>query len=289
MLSTNSVNHNHRKVMEYIYARVRFPEAIDYWAAHFAEDEIDVAISNARHLDSHRQKLENMVWQRYFPQSGRFLDCACGAGFFMQRLSEAIQENSFIIGIDISYSVLKYAKARYNHFPFLNADGTALPFKDGSFDGVLVISTLEHVRENLPVLLECSRVLKPEGILYLCVHKHFFDPFIFPSLLRKSKRLIKKALEHVGVLQQADIGAYPYSRPIAEVRQTLLQDFQKAGFDLLEKRALLHTFEWRFYKKFLPWAIPFFIRLGELLNRLPFGYYKNLEYWVWRKKRRWCI
>jgi hypothetical protein len=41
--------------------------------------------------------------------------------------------------------------------------------------------------------------------------------------------------------------------------------------------------EWAVYKKLAPWAIPELICVGEWLNRLPFGYYKNLEYWLLRK------
>ena len=59
----------HKKRMEEIYTHIRFGDAIDYWAAHLAKDELDIAISNARHLDKHRQKLENRVWQHYIPEA----------------------------------------------------------------------------------------------------------------------------------------------------------------------------------------------------------------------------
>lgn len=273
----------HKEVMERLYAQIRFPEAIDYWAAHFAEDKLDVAISDARHLDSHRQERENQVWQRYFSQHGRFLDCGCGAGFFMQRLREVIQGDSSIIGIDISRIVLEYAKRRYSYFPFLNADATALPFKKESFDGVLVIGALETMRENLPILKECARVLKAQGVLYLDVHKPFIDPFVFPSIVSKSKCLFIRLLQCVGALPEMKIQTSSHSRRLAEVRRSLMKDFQMAGFELLERGTLLHGFEWGFYKKFCPWAVPLLIRCGRYLNRLPYRYYKNLEYLIWKK------
>ena len=275
----------HKEIMESIYQQIRFSDAIDYWAAHFAKDEIDVAISNARHLDPHRQEIENRVWQRYFPEDGRFLDLACGAGFFTRRLSKALRGKGTIIGIDISYSALRYAKLRDNSFSFLNADGRVLPFDMASFEGVLAISTLEHVRENLPVLRECARILKPNGIFYLCVHKQSVDPFVFPTLFSKFKRLVGRGLRRTGLFPKADSSlSSSYSRPLSEVRRTLTEDFQTAGFELLERGPLLHSFQWGFYKKYLPWVVPSLIRLGKYLNRLPFSYCKNLEYWVWRKK-----
>ena len=269
--------------MERLYAEIRFPDAIDCWTAHFAEGKLDVAISNARCLDPHRQERENQVWQRYFLQHGRFLDCGCGAGLFMERLRRGLGGDSSIVGIDISRTVLRYGKRRHGHFSFLNADATALPFKRESFDGVSVISALEQMRENLPVLKECARVLRAQGVLYLEVHKPFIDPFVFPSFISKSKRLLIRLLQRVRVLLQMKTERFSHSRRLADVRRSLMEDSQVAGFELLERGTLLHSFEWGFYKKFCPWAVPLLIRWGRYLNRLPFTYYNNLEYLVWKK------
>lgn len=56
-----------------------------------------------------------------------------------------------------------------------------LPFKDNSFDSILCIQVLEHVKEPLLVLQELNRVLKNDGQLYLsvpqgwCVHQAPYD------------------------------------------------------------------------------------------------------------------
>ena len=52
--------------------------------------------------------------------------------------------------------------------------GEQLPFKDNSFDAVISIAVLEHVRNPFECANEISRVLKPGGELYCCV------PFLQP-------------------------------------------------------------------------------------------------------------
>lgn len=43
----------------------------------------------------------------------------------------------------------------------------ALPFKDGSFGGVIVTEVLEHVPLPQVALAEAWRILRPQGWLYL--------------------------------------------------------------------------------------------------------------------------
>jgi ubiquinone/menaquinone biosynthesis C-methylase UbiE len=47
------------------------------------------------------------------------------------------------------------------------ADGNAVPFRSGSFDGLFAGEIIEHVPDPRTTLLEWNRVLKPGGIMVL--------------------------------------------------------------------------------------------------------------------------
>jgi SAM-dependent methyltransferase len=52
--------------------------------------------------------------------------------------------------------------------------GECLPFRDNSFDGVISVAVLEHVKNPFLCASEISRILKPGGELFCCV------PFLQP-------------------------------------------------------------------------------------------------------------
>ncbi|MBE2212555.1 MAG: class I SAM-dependent methyltransferase [Opitutaceae bacterium] len=55
------------------------------------------------------------------------------------------------------------------------AAGERLPFRDGSFDAVLSLAVLEHVRDPFACAAEIQRVLKPGGLL--CAVVPFLQPY----------------------------------------------------------------------------------------------------------------
>ncbi|MBI3697313.1 MAG: class I SAM-dependent methyltransferase, partial [Acidobacteria bacterium] len=119
------------------------------------------------------------------PGCVRVLDCGCGNGLSVECLAEA---GFAACGIDLWAVRLEQWKER-SRLPragFLFADATRLPFAPASFDIVLSCGLLEHIgvaEEWEPVykvapladqaerrrqfLVECFRVMRPGGVLYL--------------------------------------------------------------------------------------------------------------------------
>jgi len=100
---------------------------------------------------------------------GRVLDAGCGGGGMPLSLAE---EASDVVGIDpverFHDAGVRLGRERgLRNLHFALADGMALPFRDGSFDLVLSHAVIEHVADAPLYLLECARVLAPQGHVYL--------------------------------------------------------------------------------------------------------------------------
>jgi SAM-dependent methyltransferase len=91
------------------------------------------------------------------------LDLGIGAGNMAHHLAHYGQ----VVGIDNNGRPLSVAGQRA--LPVAQAFGTGLPFADAQFDLVALLDTVEHIPDELGVLAECWRVLKPGGKLLVTV------------------------------------------------------------------------------------------------------------------------
>ncbi len=111
------------------------------------------------------------------PHIGKILDLACTLGRVSIALKRALPKAE-IVGVDVCEPAVRMsrakAKARGLEIEFRQADGEALPFADGTFDGV----SAHWLFHELPkqsisnVLDELRRVLKPGGALVICDMVH---------------------------------------------------------------------------------------------------------------------
>ncbi|MBM3301642.1 MAG: methyltransferase domain-containing protein [Deltaproteobacteria bacterium] len=93
----------------------------------------------------------------------RILDVGCGTGVTVDYLSRDYAIRA--VGIDTSSMLVSQGKGRNAGLPLLIGCAEALPFSDGSFDGVLLECTLSLVQDRERVISECRRVLRPLGKL----------------------------------------------------------------------------------------------------------------------------
>ncbi len=91
----------------------------------------------------------------------RILDLGCGSGRFRSVIESKGAE---WVGVDLTGGGCSAL-----------ADGYALPFRDGSFEGLLSSAVLEHMPEPQRAIREMRRVLAPGGILFGYVA--FLEPF----------------------------------------------------------------------------------------------------------------
>jgi len=109
------------------------------------------------------------------------LDCGCGDGF-LSALTVPIVEK--LVALDISFVRLqKYSgHPLLGKIPRVEADSCLIPFKEESFDTVLVSELLEHVEEDDLMLKQIWHSLKKGGRFVLSVpYKEMINTVICPS------------------------------------------------------------------------------------------------------------
>ncbi|MHB8635182.1 MAG: class I SAM-dependent methyltransferase [Fimbriimonadaceae bacterium] len=94
----------------------------------------------------------------------RVLDLGCGTGAFDVELAGYGEP----VGADMSRLALGFARTR-GAFALVQADGSALPFIDASFDAAIGLDVFEHIEADTAAIKECARVLRPGGVLVLTV------------------------------------------------------------------------------------------------------------------------
>ena len=90
----------------------------------------------------------------------RLLDVATGPGYVAAR---AAAQGAAAVGLDFSETMLAFARSRSPDVDFVQGDATALPFADGSFDGVVAAFVLLHLGAPECAAAEAARVLRPGG------------------------------------------------------------------------------------------------------------------------------
>jgi malonyl-CoA O-methyltransferase len=104
-------------------------------------------------------RLDDLVLQ---PNS--LLDLGGGTGVARKDLLQRYPTSRYI-NCDLSQEMLQYARKAHSADDLVCADAESLPFAKASFDLVFSASTFQWLNALERALLECARVLRPQGLL----------------------------------------------------------------------------------------------------------------------------
>ncbi len=129
-----------------------------------ADDSYDFS-----HIEPFLQAREARPW---IPSGAKVLDIGCHEGEFLRSLRGRIGPS---VGIDplakptegSNYQIL----ARFFTEP--------APFPDASFDSIVLLATLKHIRDKEPLGRECHRLLRPGGRVIITVPSPFVDHIVY--------------------------------------------------------------------------------------------------------------
>lgn len=208
---------------------------------HYGAKQFTTTASGAQYIKSY--ELAN----RFIPSSAHVLDWGTGSGHFsFFLLTRGHMVDAF--GIDASECVLRdQLCAEFPESYKLTIEQAAvsqLPYTDTTFDAVVSIGVLEHVRETggteAASLAEIHRILKDDGI-FLCYHL----PNRY-SLIELLSRFCKNKYSHRYRFTSQQIRSYA----------------KEAGLEIIELR------RYGVLPRLIMRKVPFFDKLVNVINRL---------------------
>ncbi len=128
------------------------------------------------------------------PKRGEvILDAGCGTGVFT---IDMVASGSRLVGLDISFPMLKRAGEKLKGLPFRRVLGdlSHLPFFESSFDKVVSITALEFIEDAKEAVGELFRVTKKKGTIVVAT---------LNSLSPWASRRIAKAKEKHTIFESA--------------------------------------------------------------------------------------
>jgi len=187
------------------------------------------------------------------PASGdRILDAGCGAGVFTFEAAKVCQS----VGLDFYINKnLCNANKVLPYLSYVRADISKIPFKDESFDKILLSSVLQMIDPDDHVLTCCNRLLKRNGVLVLSVPVEY----VYIKVLNtyKNNLLLK--------FKSAGKGYYPFSEIASLLRD---HGFEIMEFEYSPKRAGSFLYEsWLYvcYRLGLPLFHAFYFILYPIM------------------------
>ncbi|HOE96367.1 MAG TPA: class I SAM-dependent methyltransferase [Candidatus Sumerlaeota bacterium] len=192
------------------------------------------------------------------PARPRLLDLGCGTGLFLQRRLRECEP----FGIDFSVEALACCRTRVPG-RLARADAARLPFADAVFDVVSAFDLIEHVADDVALVAEAWRVLRPGGCFIATVPAH---PILWSAH--------DVSLHHQRRYRRAQFNALFNAAPWETIRMT-------AGFTLIFPPALLIRLGRRLARSSRP-PVSDTRETAEWLNRLLIRLHAGEAAWLER-------
>jgi ubiquinone/menaquinone biosynthesis C-methylase UbiE len=108
------------------------------------------------------------VFQKLVPQNAEIIDIGCGYG----RTLNELYNNGYTktVGIDFSAKMIERGENTYPYLNLKTMSKETIDFSDNTFDAAILLAVLTCIsddNEQMKLLKEIQRILKPGGIIYI--------------------------------------------------------------------------------------------------------------------------
>ena len=120
-----------------------------------------------------------ILWglRKYLPGAASFLEIGCGTGFVLTSIQREFP-GMRLLGSEILVDGPPFAAERLPGVSLFQMDAREIPF-ESEFDVVGAFDVIEHIEEDLLVLSEMRRAVKPGGGILITVPQH---PFLWSAV-----------------------------------------------------------------------------------------------------------
>ena len=164
----------------------------------------------------------------------RVLDLAAGTGTSSVLFADA---GAVVIPCDFSVGMLRQGRRQQPDLPFVAGDGTALPFRDETFDAVTISFGLRNIVDPERGLAELLRVTRRGGRIVVCEYStptnrtfaQVYEEYLMGALPAISERVASNPEAYVYLAES--IRDWPDQQGLARL-------MQRAGWSRVEFRNL---------------------------------------------------
>ncbi len=148
--------------------------------------EKDINYRNLEHYTKIR--CSGVITKIEMDSSDIILDLGCGDGLFSRCLLE--NSKAKVVGIDLSYKRITFAKKKVPDAFFVIADAEHLPFKNNSFNVLYCNALLHHMDMVEKIINEISRVIYKDGIIIIIEPNKLNPLMMILAILNKAERSV---------------------------------------------------------------------------------------------------
>lgn len=189
----------------------------------------DIPVPDSIGEDAHwwfagRTLVINTLMRQALPRTSdlKLLDIGCGAGNMMHHLSHYGQ----VKGLEVDPRPVREARLRGYDVDLFDAQDP-FPFDDSSFDIASALDVIEHIDDDIAVLNEAYRVLKPGGHMVVTVPAFMFlwsnNDVINAHKRRYTAKELKTKLTQAGFdvkrISYNNFFVFPIAAPLVMLRR----------------------------------------------------------------------
>lgn len=129
----------------------------------------------------------------FIPTNSKILDVGCGDAEMLEHI-QRVKTPTYAVGVDFREKLINL-----DAINILRGDAENLPFKDQSFECVIIAAAIEHLPSPINALTESKRILKQGGTLIITtpnpIYARFTDIGSYFKFTQKTQRKFETEID----------------------------------------------------------------------------------------------